>query len=219
MRLLVDVIVPTFNRLRMLQEAVASIRAQHFADWQLVVADNGSTDGTQQWLEGEGITWVSASIRGAGAARNAGIAATNNPLIYFLDSDDLATPTALEILVRASQESGAEICYGVATNQVLGRDLRLHEPTRATPAPLASTSLIRREAFAKYGPFDSDNFSWPAWYLRSRDLGLTEFAVFDEICQRRIHGANVSSEAGAKSVYFDLIRSRLQQNRGDDARR
>ena len=213
----VDVVVPTLNRLSMLQQAVASIEAQTYPNWRLLIADNGSTDGTLEWLEHEGIDWVSAPIRGAGAARNAGIAASNNPLIYFLDSDDLAAPSALELLVQASEESGADICFGVAKNEVLDGETKVHEPTRTAPAPLASTSLIRRTALEVHGPFADDNFSWVAWYLRARDLGLTEHAISEVVCQRRIHGANVSSEVGAKSAYFDLIRSRLQHNRESDA--
>lgn len=205
----VTVVIPTLNRLLMLQQAVTAVRAQTHTNWQLVVADNGSTDGTIDWLVAEQIAWVAANPRGAGAARRAGIQASKTDLIYFLDSDDLPLPTALETLLGARLTSGAELCYGIATNQVIGDGVMLHQPAKATPAPLASSSLLHVSAIQRYGPFEDDNYSWPNWYLAAKKQGITEFPVAKQVVIRRIHGANVSSEAGAKQFYFDLIRKRL----------
>lgn len=207
----VTVVIPTLNRLSMLQQAVAAVRAQTYSNWQLVVADNGSTDGTVDWLVAEEITWVAAKTRGAGAARRAGIQVSQTDLIYFLDSDDLPLPTALQTLVSARLDSGAELCYGIATNEVIGDAVRLHQPAKPTPAPLASSSLLHTSAIEHYGPFEDDNFSWPNWYLAAKKQGISECPVTEPVVIRRIHGANVSSEAGAKQFYFDLIRKRLGQ--------
>lgn len=207
----VDVIIPTLDRLEMLQEAIASIRAQSYQHWNLVVADNGSTDGTLEWLGSQGIRYVQAAVKGAGAARNAGAAATDNPWLYFLDSDDLAEPNAIEVLIEHVVRERVDLCFGYAQNVVTVAGLQLHPTNTARPAPISSTSLLSREALHRYGEFSTDNFSWAAWYLEAKDNGLTEAAIDVQICRRRIHGDNVSSETGAKSAFFDLIRHRLAQ--------
>lgn len=207
----VDVIIPTVDRLQMLQEAIASIEAQTYENWKLLIVDNGSTDGTVDWLESRGIPWVSESVKGVGAARNAGAAATDNPYMYFLDNDDLAEPDAIEILVDAVTRTPVDFVYGIAQNVVITEAIQLHQPTKALPAPIASSSLMSREALNRFGYFELNNYSWASWYLNAKDAGLTELALDIQICKRRIHGSNISSEADAKSKFFELIRTRLAE--------
>ena len=213
-RPMVDVIIPTVNRLQMLQEAIASIEAQTYQNWQLFVADNGSTDGTIEWLDSQSIPWVLETVRGVGSARNAGAAATHNPYIYFLDNDDLAEPNGLELMVDAITTAQVDFCYGIAQNVVITEGIQLHEPTRSRPAPIASSSLMSRAALGRFGYFELNNYSWASWYLKAKDAGLTEVTLDEQICRRRIHGGNISSEADAKSKFFELIRSRLAEKQG-----
>src|SRR5688572_19976940 len=55
----VSVVVPTYNRLELLRETVASVQAQTYLDWEMIVVDDGSTDGTTAWLRGVGDPRVS----------------------------------------------------------------------------------------------------------------------------------------------------------------
>lgn len=205
----IDVIIPTLNRLPMLKEAIDSLIAQSFKGWQLTVADNGSTDGTQDWLTQNKIHWVSESIKGAGAARLAGLGATSAPFVFFFDSDDLLTADALQALYQNSTATGVDICFGAAKNEVIGGASRIHDPVRLVPAPISSTSLVRRTTFEKYGLFGTDNFSWARWYLDAKSAGLTEHAIPELVAIRRIHDHNVSHDAEAKAFFFTLIRERL----------
>jgi glycosyltransferase involved in cell wall biosynthesis len=98
MSLEVSVIIPTFNRRAMLLEAIDSVLAQSNQAFELIVIDDGSTDGTA----GE-LTRLDQKIRferighcGPAAARNRGVALAGAPLIAFLDSDDFWAPTKLE---------------------------------------------------------------------------------------------------------------------------
>ena len=94
---LVSVVIPTCNRAWCLAEAVDSVLAQDFRDFELIVVDDGSADDTPQLLEryGDAIRVLRRENRGVSAARNAGIAAARGGLIAFLDSDDLWLPGKL----------------------------------------------------------------------------------------------------------------------------
>ncbi|MDR2725972.1 MAG: glycosyltransferase [Candidatus Adiutrix sp.] len=101
---LVSAIIPTFNRAWSLGRAVESVLAQAYRPLELIVVDDGSTDGTPGLLaplaaRGH-ILMISQPNRGVSAARNAGLAAARGSLIAFLDSDDEWLPGKLEAQVE-----------------------------------------------------------------------------------------------------------------------
>jgi glycosyltransferase involved in cell wall biosynthesis len=87
----VSVVVPTFNRRDLVIKAIDSIRAQTLPVEEIIVVDDGSTDGTQDALEGRfgaAVTYVRQANAGVSAARNRGIALARGQYVSFLDSDD-----------------------------------------------------------------------------------------------------------------------------------
>ena len=88
---MVSVIIPTYNRGWVLREAIDSVLAQDFKDFELIVVDDGSTDNTGQILDSydQDLVVIQQPNKGVSAARNRGIAAAKGRLIAFLDSDDL----------------------------------------------------------------------------------------------------------------------------------
>jgi glycosyltransferase involved in cell wall biosynthesis len=104
---LVTVIIPTYNRGWVVQEAVDSVLDQDFRDYELIIVDDGSNDNTQEILAtyGEGITVLKQSNQGVSAARNRGIEAASGQLVAFLDSDDLWLPGKLSSQVKFFQEN------------------------------------------------------------------------------------------------------------------
>jgi len=96
---LVSVIIPTYNRNAMVREAVASVLAQSYRDFELIVVDDGSTDGTAEDLHsrfGASIRVMQQPRRGVAAARNQGVRVARGDYIAFLDSDDTWLPRKLE---------------------------------------------------------------------------------------------------------------------------
>ncbi len=106
----ISVIIPTWNRVRLLERAIGSVLAQTRPCDELIVVDDGSTDGTADLVRGMaaasggGIRYIFQENRGAAAARNRGIDAATGDLLCFLDSDDWWDPAKLEIQARAMQE-------------------------------------------------------------------------------------------------------------------
>jgi glycosyltransferase involved in cell wall biosynthesis len=130
----VSVIVIFFNEARFLTEAIESVRAQSFGDWELILVDDGSTDGSEEMAQraadGERIRYIchpDHANRGMSASRNTGLAAVRGEFITFLDADDVwplhklaeqvtvfdATPQADMVYGRAriwhEWEQGAEL--------------------------------------------------------------------------------------------------------------
>src|SRR4051812_6017095 len=98
--MLFSVVVPTYNRLYLLSRALETVCAQTHADFEIIIVDDGSTDGTREWLASHGapvpVRVLEQSNRGPGAARNLGIREARGDYIAFLDSDDLWFPWTLE---------------------------------------------------------------------------------------------------------------------------
>ncbi len=93
-----SVVIPTFNRADMVSQAVLSVLEQTFGDHEVVVVDDGSTDGTREALSPyiDRIRYVHQENAGVAAARNRGIAESRGEYLAFLDSDDLFAPRMLE---------------------------------------------------------------------------------------------------------------------------
>jgi glycosyltransferase involved in cell wall biosynthesis len=99
----VSVIIPVFNAARTIEQAVASVRAQTFTDFEIVAADDDSTDGSLDILRrsGDRLKIVEQKNRGPSAARNLGIANSTGEYLGFLDADDWWKPDFLAKMLAA----------------------------------------------------------------------------------------------------------------------
>jgi glycosyltransferase involved in cell wall biosynthesis len=164
---LVSVVIPTFNRAWILNEAIDSVMAQTCQNYELIVVDDGSTDGTDALLEkNKGIVVIHQENKGVSAARNRGVAASKGDLIAFLDSDDLWLPEKLSAQVAFFLENkDAEICQ---TQELWIRNGKRINPKnrhlkesgnffkRSLELCLVSPSavMIKKRLFEKVGLFD-----------------------------------------------------------------
>jgi len=163
----VSVIIPTFNRLAFVTEAIESVRKQTYADYELIVVDDGSTDETPQMLHRQpDITTIRQPHRGVSAARNRGIAQARGTYLAFLDSDDLWMPQKLEKeMAFLEANTGIPVCY---TDEIWIRRGRRVNPKKrhqkysgwifpqCLPLCIISPSsvVIHRDIFKAAGLFD-----------------------------------------------------------------
>ena len=103
----VSVVIPTYERRELVLEAVASVFAQTFRDYEILVIDDGSTDGTEEALQpmAQRVRYFRKANGGVASARNFGIREAQGSLIAFLDSDDLWEPPFLEVTTRYLEEN------------------------------------------------------------------------------------------------------------------
>jgi glycosyltransferase involved in cell wall biosynthesis len=167
---MVSVIIPTYNRHAMLKEAVESVLAQDYQNFELIVVDDGSTDLTPEILKSyrEAVTVIRQHNQGVSSARNTGIKAASADLVAFLDSDDLWLPQKLSSQIdffRANPE--ALICQ---TQEVWIRDgVRVNpkkrhqkvsgmifKPSLKLCLVSPSAVMIRPSLFETVGLFDED---------------------------------------------------------------
>src|SRR5437867_2754121 len=97
--MLFSVVIPAFNRREFLPLTLESVGQQRFADYEVIVVDDGSTDGTVEhlrWL-GSRARVLTQANRGPGPARNRGVAEARGEYVAFLDSDDVWFPWTLSI--------------------------------------------------------------------------------------------------------------------------
>jgi glycosyltransferase involved in cell wall biosynthesis len=165
----VSAIIPTYNRLPMLKEAVDSILAQEFEDIELIVVDDGSTDGTSEEIKkcgGRVKLLQQPQNRGVSAARNRGILQARGKYIAFLDSDDLWAKDKLKTQVTFLEDNPQyPLCY---TDEIWIRKGKRVNPRikhskysgwifeKCLPLCIISPSsaVIRRTVFSKVGLFD-----------------------------------------------------------------
>ncbi len=219
---LVSAIIPVYNGARFLAPALDSIVAQDYRPLEVILVDDGSTDGTADIARRYDVRYVYQPNQGSAAARNAGIAAAQGELLAFLDADDLWTPDKLRVQVAYLLER-PDVGYVLTHMHVF------LEPGMPWPAALnrayyeqdptcygTGTLLARREVFDRVGRFDG-SFS-PSedsdWFLRARDAGIAMGVVPEILLHRRLHDENVTNDTQAVTLGLLLaFRASLQRRR------
>ena len=184
----VSVIIPTYNRAALVKEAVASVLAQTWREFELIVVDDGSTDDTPEALApyASRIRLLRRENRGGvSAARNAGMAAARGEWLAFLDSDDLWLPEKLaRQMAYLAAHPDAAWCQTEET--WVRRGVRLKQPPthrkiggriffqsleRCMVSP--SAVILHRRLLEEHGGFDED----PPGRGRLRPLAAPELAL------------------------------------------
>ena len=227
----VSVLIPTYNRLSYLMEAIASVCAQTHKDWEAIIVDDGSTDETPTVAAQfkPPIRYIYQPNQGVSVARNRAFRESTGEFIVFLDSDDCLLPNALEVLSRALRENPTtEIVYsnGYIINDIGERVAQLSDYRQTpvedtleffinqTPVDIHSTMLRRANLAALDGPFDEKMIGYEDrdLFIRLKAAGCHFLYVPEFTCCYRFHGGNKSAPKSewAQRRRQSLIHSRMK---------
>lgn len=213
----ISVIMPCYNAAAHLAASVGSVLKQTLADWELVAVDDGSIDGTLQWLHTQRdarIRVVTQPNAGVSAARNAGLGAARGRFVAFLDADDTWSPGFLGAMFDALQaRPDAVLAYcgwqnvGLAAARgqpYLPPDYEAGDKIEAMfsgcPWPIHA-ALVRRDAVAASGGFDTrlqnaeDYALWLKLALRSPVVRVPQV-----LAQYHFHGGTQASQQRARAA-------------------
>ena len=223
---LISCVIPAYNAERYLAEALESVLSQTYRPIEIVVVDDGSTDGTADVVRsfGDAIQYLHQANGGCSVARIAGIEATTGELIALLDADDIWLPNKLERQAgEFARRPELDALFGYVQNfwidelQDEAERFRDHRIAHPLPGYTADTMMVRRSAFHRYGPFAPVRHAEiTEWILRARHAGATIDIVTEVLVRRRIHQTNLSRQFQDRSrnAFLDLVKSHLDRKRG-----
>jgi len=177
-RALVSVIMPTWNRAGQIEEAIASVRGQTYANWELIVVDDGSDDNTGEVVErvaakDDRIQYLSIEHGGVSAARDVGLTRAGGDIVAYLDSDNAWAPDYLLFMVQALERTGRRCAYCAlrivdhdAGGQVSYRKrrFRLNNLLKNNFIDI-NVFVHRKEVADELGGFDDTLKRWVDWDL------------------------------------------------------
>jgi glycosyltransferase involved in cell wall biosynthesis len=233
----VSVLMPAYNAARYIAQTLDSLLVQTFADWELVVVDDGSTDATPDILASyidPRIHVIRQANGGEARARNTALDHATGEFIAFLDSDDLYTSNALSDMtafMRAHPEFDAAFADGYFCDENDRPLMRLseHRPGIYTGRILEQVvlsgsvitvpvcTIVRRAIIEQHHlRFDPQFVIGPDWDFWIRVARVAEFGYLDTItCLYRVHQTNITRTSGRQRRVDDLVRGRLKVMNSD----
>ena len=215
-----SIVTVCFNARATLPEARASLAAQRFGDYEWIVVDGASTDGTAEWVRAQGVAataFVSEKDAGIYDAMNKALGLAHGEWVFFLNADDrLADPMVLADVAQACATSQADLVYG----DVMYTDGARSWPKSfawLTPRKLVFGDLChqvvfaRRSLFQTYGMFDL-SFKYNAdfdWLLRVFKAGARAHYLKRTVSIFFHGGTHVKNAAACEAERF-VVRHRFQ---------
>ena len=207
----VSVIIPAYNSARYVTDAVDSVLAQTFKDFEVLVIDDGSTDDTESVMRryGSQVRYIRQQNGGVSVARNRGIRESRGRYVAFLDADDTWYAHKLERQLAAiEKQADYRVCYSAFT--VVDSDLMPLGITRSDRSASALDDLLtrgnvvgsictvicERSLLTEAGDFDSALSQCADWDMWVRLAAITDFLYLDEpLVTYRQHNSNMSRSA------------------------
>ena len=206
---LVSCIIPVFNGERFVAESLDSVLEQTYAPIEIIVVNDGSTDGTMAVLAGYGeqIKVIDQANAGATAARVRGVEASSGTFLAFLDADDLWLPEKTEIQIdRLTARPEAGICTSMIENfweKELADEAERLRGTKHDGPRMATMQgmMLSRNVFERLGGFSTDivHHDEIDMLLRAKAESIVIEHVDRVLVRRRIHENNVSRDRGEQA--------------------
>jgi glycosyltransferase involved in cell wall biosynthesis len=218
-------LVPVFNGERYLADALDSILAQTYPLLEIIVVDDGSTDGTPAVVAryADKVSYMRQANAGQAAARNRGLAAAKGEFVAFLDADDLWHPQKLaRQMARFEARPELGFCTTYIKNfwipELQHEEQRLRDHPFAAERPsVAPTLMARLCVFDRVGRFDASlkHRDTTDWVSRAGDQGVVSEVLPEVLVYRRIHRNNTSRrrEAADHDDLFRIVKAALDRRR------
>lgn len=221
-KITVSVIIPAFNAEKYISEAIHSVFNQTFPALEIIVVDDGSTDGTREIVEKySSIRYVYQDNSGVAAALNRGCMLSAGNHIAFISADDVWQPDKLRQQMERLSKCPNALVFGHMKN-FISPDLTPIEtanifcPKEPMPAYSAGTLLTRLETFNKIGLFNQgfEVGEFVDWYGRAKDLQIEVVMIDDVVSLRRVHSSNHSKIAiRNRKSYAPVLKAILDRRR------
>lgn len=179
MQELVSIVIPTYNRKKVISRAIDSCLNQTFKNIEIIICDDRSTDGTVEYLKSkyaqiDNIIYcvTPAGKKGANAARNEGAKKAKGKFIAFLDSDDYLLSDSIEIRIKAIENTQYGLVYGNVCSQINNgvrrvskyEDISMYDQRKYLMQELAlcitSSIMVKKCVLEKVGYLDENLKSW-----------------------------------------------------------
>jgi Glycosyl transferase family 2 len=209
----VSVVIPTYQRRELVQQAIASALSQTYRDFEVIVIDDGSTDGTEEALAPlrPRIRYLRQENRGPSAARNVALEISRGEIIAPLDSDDLWLPNHLEIALAALDRFPGAVLATTCPDRHTRGNQRIEDAELLDPYPRLFAEplvgfihcwVIRREALIAIGGFD-ERLTAGEHYDMFMRLGLQGpfVTIRHKTAIRRATPDSLHESAGASDAY------------------
>lgn len=217
---LLSVVIPVFNAKSFLGDAIQSVCRQGYSRLDIIVIDDGSTDGSGEVASRfPNVRCLRQANLGIAAARNAGVKAARGSLLAFLDADDEWAPDKISRQVDTlARMPHVDIVAGQVEQFF---DASAAAPAGQQPPPLsgaytAGAMLLRRTTFLQVGWFNTELRvgEFIDWHSRAKALGLKEHSLHGVVLRRRIHANNSGIRLReSQKDYLSVIKAHLDRQR------
>lgn len=203
---LVSIIMPYYNARRYFAEAIASIKAQHYTPYEILVVDDGSTDDDAHFIrsQDEGIVYLWQENKGPAAARNLGLKKARGDIIAFLDADDVWPAGKLRLQVEKLHSKPYPLIVSGRIQYMweegyTDKPIQLDEEGTLHHVHVGAL-VARKSVFDVVGFFDETlRFSEDHdWWLRVREAKMDIAILNDITLQYRRHEGNMTRDKGIK---------------------
>jgi glycosyltransferase involved in cell wall biosynthesis len=201
----VSVIIPAYNAAKHVRRTLESVFNQTYRDFEVIVVDDGSTDGTVDILKsyGDRVRWTIQQHQGQAYAINCGVGMAHGEYIAYFDADDLMMPTKLQVQADyLDAHPDVDVVYTdlYETSQQGERKLSRYAPL--DPFALLQTCCVcritimhRRDCVEKVGIFDgtlTGTDDWDMWVRMSERCTMVH--IGQTLSEYLIHGENISRQ-------------------------
>lgn len=207
---LISCIIPAYNEEQLLGEAIDSVLVQTYRPIEVIVVDDGSTDGTAKIVKSyrDKINYLWQANSGPGAARNLGISTAKGAYLAFLDADDLWHPEKLAAqIARFRDRPGLDMCltrvkpFMTRISPEIQRDILEEDPVIVITPYMTSSTLVGRSLVDRVGPFNLDLRLGEDtdWFLRVSNSGGVIEIVPQVLAYKRFHDSNLTGDSNIVS--------------------